>query len=417
MSETRPLAAAPPSSCIRCGACMEVCPLYQRLGREPVVARGKLSLLQALEAGELTASRHFQEILQCCLLCGACTEKCVAQIKIPELIKQGRAQVRNLSGPHWSPALALVHLTRQTPHLIPALAAAAPLINRLQKELGAESGWFYRLWPMLARPLGQLPPLARQPFLATVPKLIPGRGPLRIAFFVGCGVETWFPNAGQAFLQLCQRLEIEVVIPSKQGCCGLLADSAGEQQVARELAGRVVEQFSPLSVDYIVSVCGSCTYQLKRLGQLLQDTPLAAAAARFAARVREASEFLVHDAELYRPSFSRLPSPQRIIFHDPCHLHRGQGISREPRQLLQAVPGLELLDSPGGKNCCGQGGLFGVCYPDLSQTIGRELMQSYQHAGPNAVVTACSGCLIQLASLAPPQMSVCHFLELLANSA
>ncbi|MDD3580630.1 MAG: (Fe-S)-binding protein [Desulfobacca sp.] len=416
MNKAQPLAAAPPSSCIRCGACMEVCPLYQRLGREPVVARGKLSLLQALEAGELAASRHFQEILECCLLCGACSDKCVAQIKIPELIKQGRAQVRNLYGPHWSPALALVHLTRQTPHLVPALAAAAPLINRLQKRLGAQSGWFYRLWPMLARPLGQLPRLARQPFLATVPQLIPGRGPLRIAFFVGCGVETWFPTAGQAFLKLCQRLEIEVVIPSNQGCCGLLADSAGERQVARELGRRLVEQFSPLKVDYIVSVCGSCTYQLKRLGQLLQDTPLADAAARFAARVREASEFLVHLAKLPRHFFSPAPSPRRIIFHDPCHLHRGQGIYQEPRRLLQAVPGLELLDSPGGKSCCGQGGLFGVGYPDLSQSIGRELMQSYQQAGAEAVVTACSGCLIQLASLATPEMSVSHFLELLANS-
>ncbi|MFP3866771.1 MAG: (Fe-S)-binding protein [Desulfobacteraceae bacterium] len=416
MTEPLPILASPRSSCIRCGACMEVCPLYQRLGREPVVARGKLSLLQALESGELAASRHFQEILECCLLCGACTEKCVAQIQIPELIRKGRARVRTLHGPHWSPALALVHLTRQSPQLIPALAEVAPLLNRMKDWLGEQSGWFYRLWPGLAGPLKLLPPLARQPFLATVPKLIPGRGPLKIAFFVGCGLQAWFPEAGQAFLKLCQRLEVEVVIPPTQGCCGLLAECAGERQVALELGRQLLEQFCPLKVDYIVSACASCSYQLKCQGQLFQDTSLAAEAAWFSARLWEASEFLVHILGLSRYPFSPARPGRRILFHDPCHLHRGQGISQEPRELLEAVPGLELVEPPGGKSCCGQGGLFGLCYPDLSRTIGRELMQVYQQAGAAEVVSACSGCLVQLLSLAPPDLPVGHFLEVLADS-
>ncbi|MBW1985627.1 MAG: (Fe-S)-binding protein [Deltaproteobacteria bacterium] len=416
MTDLVPLWTGPPSSCIRCGACMEVCPLYQRLGREPVVARGKLSLLQALESGELSASRHFQEILECCLLCGACTEKCVAQIQIPELIKKGRARVRSLHGAHWSPALALVHLTRQSPHLIPALAEAAPLINRMKNWLGEPSGWFYRLWPGVAGPLGQLPPLARRPFLATVPKLIPGAGPLKIAFFVGCGLQAWFPSAGHAFLKLCQQEEVAVVIPPTQGCCGLLAECAGERQVALELGRRLLAQFGALEVDYIVSTCASCTYQLKHLGQLFQDTPLAIEASRFSSRVREASEFLVHILGLTHYPFSPAQPSRPIIFHDPCHLHRGQAISQEPRDLLMAVPGLELVEPPGGKSCCGQGGLFGLCYPDLSKTIGQELMQVYQQTGAAEVVSACSGCLMQLISLAPQQVPVRHFLEVLADS-
>lgn len=403
-------------TCVRCGACMEVCPLYQRLRREPAVARGKLNLLQALEAGELVSSRHLQEILECCLLCGACAERCAAQLPITELIRAGRRQLRTRRGPHWSPALALIHLTRHAPHLIPALAPAAPLINRLKDWLGEQSGWFYRLWPALLAPLGQLPPLARQPFLATEPHFVPGnRGP-KVAFFVGCGLQAWFPPAGHAFIKICQRLGLEVVIPPSQGCCGLLAESAGERSQALELARRVLEHFSGLQVDYIISACGSCSYQLKRYGQLLQDTPLASAAARFSARVREASEFFVHVLELHRRPFQPVHPARRLIFHDPCHLHRGQGISAEPRQLLSAVPGIELTEPATGKECCGQGGLFGLCYPELSQTIGRELLQVYQQTGAATITTACSGCLLQLGSLAPPTLSVGHVLEILAAS-
>ena len=413
---TDSVAVSAPSTCVRCGACMEVCPLYRRRGREPVVVRGKLNLLQALEVGEIRASRHFQEILECCLLCGACTERCVAQLQIPELIKSGRAWVRSLRGPHWSPALALAHLTREAPQLIPALAPAAPLINRLKDRLGEESGWFYRLWPTLAASWGQLPALARRPFLATVPPLVPGRDSVKIAFFVGCGLQAWFPEAGHAFLKVCQRSEIEVVIPPAQGCCGLLAECAGERELALHLGRKIIQQFDPLGVDYVVSACASCSYQLKRLGRLFQDTPLAAAAARFSARVREASEFLVNLRKFHRYPFAPARPPSSVLFHDPCHLRRGQGIYQEPRHLLAAVPKLELIEPPEGGGCCGQGGPFGICYPDLSQTIGRELLQVYQEGGAGVVATGCSGCLVQLQGLAPPSLPVRHYLEVLAAS-
>ncbi len=394
--------------CVRCGACMEACPLYLRLGREPAVARGKLNLWGFYQEGRLPNGEVLREVLECCLLCGACTTRCAVDLPVPDLIKGARAQVRDREGRRWSPALLLAHLTWQAPHLIPALAPAAPMVNRLKVWLGSESGLVYRLLPHLAGPLGRLPDLSPTPFRARAPRFLPGRGTLKVGFFIGCGVEALFPQVGQAFLTICQRLGVEVIIPPRQGCCGLLSESIGERNLALEQGQRLVQEFASLPVDLVVTACASCSYQLKRLGQLLAETPEAQAAAHLAGKVQEASEFLVQTAR-YRPEPGSQPGG--VVFHDPCHLHRSQGIITEPRELIQAAVG-EPPREPAERVCCGLGGAFGVLYPEISQDLGAARLATLQETGAQVVATNCSGCLMQLGGLSKT-LPVIHLLELL----
>jgi glycolate oxidase iron-sulfur subunit len=230
-----------------------------------------------------------------------------------------------------------------------------------------------------------------------------------VALFVGCGIEALFPQVGEAFLAICAREGIEVVIPEGQGCCGLLSESAGELELAQALARRVLEESASLAVDYIVAPCASCSFQLKRLGRVLRDAPDAARAAQVAVKVKEASEFLVQVVG-YRPHFQGRPEP--VAFHDPCHLHRGQGIIEEPRQLLEAATGVAPLQ-PKERVCCGLGGAFGVLYPELSVKLGADRVQALRAGGAKRLVTACTGCLLQL-SHAAPDFQVNHLLEVLA---
>jgi glycolate oxidase iron-sulfur subunit len=396
-------------SCVRCGACMTVCPLYGLTGRETAVARGKLNLLSAWEEGRPTSEKILREILSCCLLCGACTEKCAVGLMTPELVKGARASLRLKEGLTWNPAVLLAHLTWQAPHLIPAAAPLAPLLNRLKSWVGAESGLMWRLFPHFGSLCAELPPLARRPLRAQAPSLVPGRGPLKIAFFVGCGLEALYPQAGLAFLSICERLGIEVVIPPGQGCCGLMAESVGERGTALGLGRRLVQEFAALKSDYVVTACASCAYQLKRLGSLLSATPEAEAAARLAVRVREASEFLVQEAG-YHPNFRA--GAQAAAFHDPCHLHRGQGIAAEPRELLKEAAGGAVLE-PAEKNCCGLGGAFGVLHPEFSRRLGQARTQALGETGAKLLASSCTGCLAQLARFAPASRVV-HLMELIA---
>ncbi len=395
------------SACVRCGACMAVCPLYRVTGREGAVARGKLTLWDLFQAGRLTSPESLRDFLEFCLLCGACSDKCAVGLAVPDLVKKARADIRTQVGVEFRPTWLLARAAWQAPHLIPVAAPLAPIFNRLKDWLGEESGLVYRLWPALSLALHGFPNLSRTPFRQQAPSRLPGRGSLRIAFFSGCGTEALFPQAGLAFLRICETLGIEVVIPQDQGCCGLLAESAGEVELSREQAKRLVHSFGRLPVDFVVTACASCSYRLKRLGLVLEMEPEAEAAARLAGKVREASEFLVRVAK-YRPA-PRIQL-EGVVYHDPCHLHRGQGISAEPRELLTAATG-ETLREAESMDCCGLGGVFGVTSPQVSRMLGRERLSAYQATGAGVLATTCSGCLVQLQRLAEG-LKVVHLLEL-----
>lgn len=397
-------------SCVRCGACMAVCPLYRVTGREGAVARGKLTLWELFQAGRLTDPKALRDFLEFCLLCGACADKCAVGLAVPELVKEARAHLRDQTGPALRPSWLLARAAWQAPHLIAAAAPLAPLLNRLKAWLGQDSGLIYRLWPELSLALHHFPNLSRTPFRRQAPLWLPGRSPLKIAFFTGCGIEALFPRAGLAFLGICETVGIEVIIPPDQGCCGLLAESAGETELSLLQAKELVRIFGALAVDFVVTACASCSFRLKRLGRVLELEPEAAAAARLAEKVREASEFLVRETG-YRP-VSR-PQSAGVVFHDPCHLHRGQGITAEPRELLAAAAG-ENLREASARECCGLGGLFGVSSPQISRELGRERLAAYQATGAGIVATSCSGCLVQLQRLSTG-LKVVHLLEVMSE--
>lgn len=397
-----------PRSCVRCGACMAVCPLYRLTGREPAVARGKLTLWELFREGRLNASGALRDLMEYCLLCGACTEKCAVGLEVPELVKRARAALKEEGFREFRPSWVLARAAWQAPRLIPAAAPFALLINRLKDWLGQESGLAYRLWPHLSLALAHFPNLHRIPFRRQVPVQLPGRGSLRVAFFSGCGVEALFPEAGLAFLAICEKLGIEVVIPPDQGCCGLLAESVGEVELARALGKRFLTAFAGLKVDFVVTACASCSYQLKRLGELGVGEPQLETAQGLAEKVREAGEFFWAEAG-FRPQ-GRFPS-RRVAYHDPCHLLRGQGIAAAPRELLIRATGEAPLDEGRGE-CCGLGGTFGITAPQVSRELGQARLARLQAAGAEVVATSCSGCLIQFNRVSS-HLPVVHLLQLL----
>ena len=364
---------------------------------------------ELFQAGRLNSPGALRDFLEYCLLCGACADTCAVDLPVPDLVKGARAKIHAELGSTYRPTWFLARMAWQAPHLIPLAAPFAPLLNRLKDRVGEESGIIYRLWPLLSQAMQGFPNLQRTPFLRQAPSYLAGRGSLRIAFFSGCGTEALFPQAGLTFLNICQNLGIEVVIPSDQGCCGLLAESAGEIEMSLEQAKRVVQSFGELSVDFVVTACASCSYRLKRLGLVLANEPEAVAAGPLTGKVREASEFLVQVAN-YRP-VPRI-RPEGVVYHDPCHLRRGQGISAEPRELLRAATG-ESFRELAGVDCCGMGGVFGVTSPQVSRELGLERLMAYQATGAGILATTCSGCLVQLNRLAGG-LKVVHLLEVIS---
>jgi glycolate oxidase iron-sulfur subunit len=291
----------------------------------------------------------------------------------------------------------LFHLT---PYARRMRWALAPV--RLAQRLGLR-GVVDRLGRLLPRSLRQLqeiiPRLA--PHYGRLPEVLPAEGKrrARVALFVGCAADAFFPETTLATARVLQRNGCEVWVPPAQACCGALHYHAGLVGPARDFARGNCAAFGkglaggPGEVDAIVNNAGGCGPVLKEYGHLLDGTPAAGAGARFAAKVRDVSEFLVELGPV-KPTH---PLPIRATYHDACGLSHAQKIRQPPRQLLALIPGLELVALPESEHCCGAAGSYNITQPEMAGQLGRRKAGHVLATGARAVFAGNVGCLLQIA--------------------
>ncbi|PKO37533.1 MAG: Fe-S oxidoreductase [Betaproteobacteria bacterium HGW-Betaproteobacteria-6] len=216
---------------------------------------------------------------------------------------------------------------------------------------------------------------------------------MRLALYVTCLVDLMRPSVGFAALRLLEATGAEVVVPEGQTCCGQPAWSAGNRQLAVDLAKKAIAELA--SFDAVVIPSGSCADQIRNVyPQLLADDPLWAPRARaLAVRTHELTSFLVDvaKAEWGAPEF--LGS---VTYHDSCKGLRGLGIKRQPRELLLKVRGLSLKEMPDCEECCGFGGAFSVKFGAVSTQIVDRKCDAITAAKADAVVGGDLGCLINI---------------------
>jgi glycolate oxidase iron-sulfur subunit len=209
----------------------------------------------------------------------------------------------------------------------------------------------------------------------------------------------------------------EVAAPHEQGCCGALALHAGEAGDARELARRLIATFERAEVDVVAVNAAGCGSAMKEYGHLLADDPVwAARADAFARRVRDISELL---ADLGPPRAPRHPVAMRVGYHDACHLAHAQGVRRQPRELLAAIPELTVVPVAEAEVCCGSAGIFNLTQPEMASQLGRRKAAHIADAGLELVVTSNPGCILQLQAAARRDgrsLQVVHLVELLDRS-
>ncbi len=370
------------NSCAKCGACTAVCPVYQVTGKESLTARGRLHLLEKM--GDAPHSREFLEIFSKCLLCDACRHSCPRHIDLPAMIAAARHDFPRLSG-HGSFSRFLLRKCLSNP---PLLAGLGVLLRKLPINSG------------LRLKLGLLKesssPDATEP-LALLDRA--GEPPADLKIFSGCFAHHLTPEiTGAATGLITEKTNRRPATPDKQSCCGIAAYSSGDLEEARRLARINIAAFDG-SDGPIIILCGSCYSHLGKYPELLADDDEWRERARtFSERTREMADFLTA-TDHHRPEAKKVhknSAVRRIFYHDPCHLRYNPELRNAPRQLIQQLPGVELVEPEQGPQCCGLGGLFNLAHPDLSSQIAGRLIDSIGTADPDLVVTTCSGCLIQL---------------------
>jgi L-lactate dehydrogenase complex protein LldE len=216
-------------------------------------------------------------------------------------------------------------------------------------------------------------------------------------------------------VNVLRRLGVEVTFNPAQTCCGQPAFNTGFRQEAREVAARVLDQFR--DAEYVVAPSGSCTTMVRVFYPELfaDDPPRLAQALDLRKRFFEFSEFLVKVLKVKDVGAS---FPRRVAYHDSCHLLRELGIEQEPRTLLRAVRGVQLVEMKDNQLCCGFGGTFSVKFPEVSVAMGNDKLRAASVAGAEFLVANDSGCLMHLAGLIHRQglpLQTMHLAEVLAK--
>jgi len=384
--------------CVKCGNCMAQCPVYLETLEEPLVARGKLGLIEGVREEEGDFSKRFNKILSQCLLCGTCAENCPNGVRADEIIREARSLLIKEKGLSL-PKKAIFKYLLDSEHFMDLLLkGGASLQHLFLKKIPEESGLHLRFPVPVLDQRRFIPPLATDPFLALHSGWVRAeKETMRVGLFVGCVSNYLFPRISQSALDLFLRHGVSVYIPESQRCCGLPAFGSGEGQTPLSLARKNIEAFDEEGLEKIVAPCASCASMLKLDYPLLfeESDPFYARALAFSSKVTDASQFL-GPFLAQRSTGNKRGKVLRITYHDPCHLRRKLGIFKEPRNLLKALPDLEYVEMPEANRCCGQGGSFNIANYDLSLKILGRKIEAIEETGADVVATACSGCLLQL---------------------
>jgi len=216
-----------------------------------------------------------------------------------------------------------------------------------------------------------------------------------VQLFVTCLVDTFYPGTGEAIVRILRRLGQAVEFPADQTCCGQPAFNAGLRTDARPLAEHTIRAFESLPGEVVIP-SGSCAHMIKHgYPELFAQDPAWLERARsLSARTYEFTQYLVD-----RLGVTDLGArwDGKLTYHPSCHLSRGMGIDRQPRLLLAAVRGAEIVELPHREDCCGFGGVFSVEHPELSAEFLDRKLASLEATGAPALVVADSGCRMHIA--------------------
>ena len=402
------------AQCVHCGFCLQECPTYLQLGMETDSPRGRIHLIRAIAEERVEPTNSLVAHLDLCLQCRACETACPSSVPFGRIMESGRAMlVEQGKVPlAWRMRVAFMRQLLPYPGRLRALFSLLRLYQRSGIQRLARATGVLRLL-RLAEAESLLPDVPARAFVMPETR---SNGARRVGLLTGCVMPHLYPRTHEATVRVLERNGVEAVAPEAQRCCGALNLHAGDRRTARELARRNVDAFLDVGVEAIVVNSAGCGSTMKEYGDLLEhDEAYAEKAARMSSMVRDVSEYLV-ELPFERP---KGPLPARVTYQDSCHLVHAQKVRAAPREVLGAIPGLELMEMGSPDRCCGSAGVYSFAQREMSLRVLDDKMDDVASTGAETIATANPGCMMQLeAGLRRHKLPgrVVHIVELLDES-
>jgi iron-sulfur cluster protein len=382
--------------CIRCGACANVCPVYQTVGGHVFghIYIGAIGIILTAFFHGLDAAA---EIVRACIGCRSCVAVCPSKIDLEAIILHLRETVGDEEGIGAGKTLVFKKVMRNR-KLFHSLIRAASL---LQKPVTRGERTIRHL-PMFFSSLTEwrtLPAIADRPLRDAFDAIAQNvkKPRFRVALFGGCANDFLYPELGVDLVRVMNHLGVEVYYPQKQNCCGIPAIYSGDRETAVELAEQNVSALLEEDPDYVLTTCPTCSMALQRdFVDHLRDNPVwAEKAERLSAITMDASKFIV-DVLDGAAAFQGKGEPLKVTYHDSCHLKRGAGVWEQPRALL-AGSGSNLVEMAHADRCCGFGGSYSfTSHPEIARSILADKLRDIEGSGASCVAMDCPGCMMQI---------------------
>ena len=341
------------STCARCGFCKPVCPTHHFGGGfEAFSPRSKIYHLKKVNDGKGELSPDWVERLYQCTTCERCVEVCQTDIPLVQIWEAARAEsVKMGSGP------------------MPAHKKFGKFVDEFDNPYGEPASERDR-WL-----LPEIKPMEKA----------------EILLFGGCTCSYKMPPMLQTGAKILTRVGIPFCYAGgKEVCCSSPILRTGQIESAKRLIASNVDLFNEMGVKKIVTPCSGCSKTLRH------DYPV------WAKHLGKRWDIkVVHFAEIYVDLLRQKKLKpvkelkRKVTYHDPCHLGRAQNIYNEPREILNSIPGIELVEMDFNRKeskCCGAGGGVKANYTDMATEISNSRVKEAEETGADTLVTMCPFC-------------------------
>ena len=377
--------------CTRCGTCRSVyadnissvrfgyqCPSGTRYKFESFYPPGRMYLASDIYRGKLDWSEHLMKIMYACTLCGSCNELCskVNIITPCDIVEDIRTLAFNegriLSG----------HKT--------LLDSLKSYDNPWLQPRSSRTRWTKKLSFKIKD--------------ATKEKV-------DVLYYVGCttALDPTLQRAAVATAELLHEAGINFgILGNKELCCGSTARRIGGKSIWDNYARENIKQFNAQGVKVIITSCAGCFRTLSEeypeVGEI--EAEVITGMQYIQRLIEEGRLVLKKEVEM------------RVTYHDPCHLGRHAGVYEEPREILNAIPGIDFVEMERNREfswCCGGGGGVRSEYDELAENTGNERMREAEATDASALITHCPFCESNLGRIESP-LQILDIVEVLQQA-
>jgi heterodisulfide reductase subunit D len=350
-------------SCVKCGSCADVCPVYAQKEQLETTMGGVYADLRTFIRkayglpGMLFRGKKTRDILKIyseypylCTLCGRCAMVCPALIETKDLRVATRGFMVEKG---------------EYPHAMDRLAENLERVSNISGEPNEDR-------PMWVQALNE------------VPKDMFQREKAKVVYFVGC-VASYFPmtkKIPQSFVQILDKAGVDfTLLGGEEWCCGFPLIAAGMKRKAEAFIQHNLEGVEGKGAEVAVFACPSCYHTWKQEYHTNIE-------------IFHSTQFIEDLISKGKINFKEKRT--KVTYHDPCDLGRASGVYKAPREILRAIPGVELVEMAGNREqckCCGGGGNLEMVNPDLSAAMAEAKIEEIKATGAEIVITACQQCV------------------------